>query len=312
MATNIDLRTAGSQVAIDGAKLIDTANVGSGTGNYNTFLSIQDTNDDDSGERGFNSDATPPVGNSHYDRITVVVLEPNSIYRAGLLHVIGQAGFRNCLALASAEEVATSLPSDHGPLLFLVDLGSDQDFVAGVNFLRQTYAGSLIVLVSDSFDERQLASALRVGADGFIMKLIAPEALVKSLEAVILGQHVFPTQILETLRMHHNETEPEGPDVRRALESLSAKEADVLRHLCLGSANKIIARRFGIAEATVKVHVKAILRKLGARNRTEAAVWARTSRVVERGLLDGAASPFGLPIANREQPPPGPYKKRDT
>ena len=305
MATNIDLSTAGSQAAIDGAKLIDTANVGSGTGNYNTFLSIQDTNGDDSGERGFNSDATPPVGNSNYDRITVVVLEPNSIYRAGLLHVIGQAGFRNCLALASPEEVATSLPSDHGPLLFLADLGCDQNFMAaGVNLLRQTYAGSLIVLVSDSFDERQLASALRVGADGFIMKLIAPEALVKSLEAVILGQHVFPTQILETLRMHHNETEPEGPDVRRALESLSAKEADVLRHLCLGSANKIIARRFGIAEATVKVHVKAILRKLGARNRTEAAVWARTSRVVERGLLGGAASPLGLPIANREQPPP--------
>jgi DNA-binding NarL/FixJ family response regulator len=100
--------------------------------------------------------------------------------------------------------------------------------------------------------------------------------------------------------MQHNETEPEAPDVRRALESLSAKEAEVLRHLCLGSANKIIARRFGIAEATVKIHVKAILRKLGARNRTEAAVWARMSRVVERGLLGGTAPPLGSPIADRK------------
>jgi two-component system, NarL family, nitrate/nitrite response regulator NarL len=240
-----------------------------------------------------------------YDCMTVVVLEPNSIYRAGLLQVIRQAGFRNCLALASAEEVATSLPSDHGALLFLADLGSDQDSMAtGVNLLRQTYAKSLIVLVSDAFDDRQLASALRVGADGFIMKLISPEALVKSLEVVMLGQHVFPTQLLETLRRHHNETEPGWPDLRRALESLSQREADVLKHLSLGNANKIIARRFGIAEATVKVHVKAILRKLGARNRTEAAIWARTqgmsrhsgeiclteSGVVEPGLLGGEAS----------------------
>lgn len=308
MATTIDLRTAGSQVAIDGAKIIDSAFIGSWAGSYNTFLPIQDPNDDDSGERGFGSDATPPVGND--DRITVVIVEPNSIYRAGLLHVIGQAGFRNCLALASVEEVATSLPGEHGPVLFLADLGSDQNFMAtGVNLLRQTYPGSLIVLVSDSFDERQLASALRVGADSFIMKFITPEALVKSLEAVILGQHVFPTQILETLRMHHNGAELEGPDARRALESLSAKEAAVLRQLCLGSANKIIARRFGIAEATVKVHVKAILRKLGVRNRTEAAIWARTSRVVERGLLDGVASPLGLPFADRE-PPPSPSRRR--
>ncbi|TIM26425.1 MAG: response regulator transcription factor [Mesorhizobium sp.] len=226
-------------------------------------------------------------GRTMYDCITVVVLEPNLIYRAGLLQVIREAGFPNCCALASAEEVATSLPSDHGPLLFLVDLGSDEDLMtAGVNLLRRTYAKSLIVLVSDAFDDRQLASALRVGADGFLTKLITPEALVKSLEVIMLGQHVFPT------RMVNMATEAKWPDMRRALESLSPKEADVLKHLSLGDANKLIARQSGIAEATVKVHVKAILRKLGARNRTEAAIWARNqgmSRhsgelVVEQGL----------------------------
>lgn len=205
---------------------------------------------------------------------TVIIVESNPIYREGLLEVMQQAGFRGCLAFSSTAEIKAGLPKEN--LLVLADLGSDPELITGgMELIYRICPNAQIVLLADALDERRLAEALKAGVAGLVLKFVVPEVLVKSIELVLLGQQVFPAQILQALQLRRVKSEPDRPDVRSALKSLSIREADVLEYMCMGDANKVIAHRMGIAEATVKVHVKAILRKLGARNRTEAALRAR-------------------------------------
>jgi len=109
---------------------------------------------------------------------------------------------------------------------------------------------------------------------------------VKSLDLVMLGEVIFPGAILDLLRQQEARPEPgqetsfseEPQEACPPAKGLSVRETVILRCLMDGDSNKIIARKFDITEATVKVHVKAILRKIQAKNRTQAAIWAGQKR----------------------------------
>ena len=150
------------------------------------------------------------------------------------------------------------------------------------------------VILAASHTPKDVILALAAGAFGFLCQNIPSEQLIKSLELVALGQTVIhPHAHLMTLAQMAAGTHPmrpaaalieltasetprdlnENPDVVR---SLSRRELVILRTLTEGASNKIIARKLVITESTVKVHMKAILRKLRLQNRTQAAIWART------------------------------------
>jgi len=126
--------------------------------------------------------------------------------------------------------------------------------------------------------------AFEAGADAYLAKTISHEVLIKSLDLVMLGEAVFPSSILGLIRRGaskagDDEHEADGVEYGEAEsepipKQLSVRETVILRCLMQGDSNKLIARKFDIAEATVKVHVKAILRKIHAKNRTQAAIWA--------------------------------------
>jgi len=119
-----------------------------------------------------------------------------------------------------------------------------------------------------------------LGAHGYIIKSIKSEPLSTALKLVSLGEKVLPSALVEALVGHEK-----GPvsfvdnshDVKDA--NLSSRERDVLCCLMEGYSNKVIARKLEVCEATVKVHVKAILRKLDVQNRTQAAIWAKSRGV---------------------------------
>jgi two-component system nitrate/nitrite response regulator NarL len=119
------------------------------------------------------------------------------------------------------------------------------------------------------------------------------------LDLIVLGEHVFPSQTLDLLRTGRFLEEPAKLSVCDQTKVLSAREVEVLNCLSVGSANKVIARQFGITEATVKVHVKAILRKIQVKNRTEAAIWAR-SHGIEPSAVSYARNPALAPPAHVE------------
>jgi two-component system, NarL family, nitrate/nitrite response regulator NarL len=206
----------------------------------------------------------------------VAVVEADPIYREGLLHVMSGAGFQTAAACSSVEQLLAAPAGDLDRLLILVDFGQEMWNVGtDVASLRRKFPNCKVVILADNGSERFLVQALQAGVDGLLVRPIGCDALVKSLELVMLGERIFPAHFIRVLASETPAAPVHAGEQNRALEKLSARELDVLQELSSGSPNKIIARRFGITEATVKVHVKAILRKISARNRTEAAIWAR-------------------------------------
>jgi two-component system, NarL family, nitrate/nitrite response regulator NarL len=156
--------------------------------------------------------------------------------------------------------------------------------------MREHFPQARIVALADQFDLSFLRSGHEAGVNGFCLAASAPDVLIKSLELVMLGETVLPFEVLRTFvsgasqnQEHHLQgsmAEPKPSDLNAC--KLSAREKEILGCLTQGEPNKVIARKLDITEATIKVHVKAILRKIGAANRTQAALWA-TQRLPRRG-----------------------------
>ena len=135
--------------------------------------------------------------------------------------------------------------------------------------LRDAYPDARIVVLASDLTVDALREAMNAGADGFLMKEVSPEALLQSLELVMLGEKVFPTNLAAMLLDLTS-----APTPLNSLRGLSSREQEILQPLVTGASNKLIAIRLGITEATVKVHLKTLLRKIDVNNRTQAAIWA--------------------------------------
>jgi two-component system, NarL family, nitrate/nitrite response regulator NarL len=210
----------------------------------------------------------------------IVLVERNSIYGEGLVRVLGKAGFRVLHQFGSVEDFLSSCIPSSEPQIVLLDLWTaSSDVVSEVVELRSRAPSAKIVILSEPLGDLFLVTAFRSGVDGLVLKPTSCEALVASLELVMLGEHVFPMEVMHALATPPQQDHPSLEPGSNSLGRLSLREIEVLRCLSSGSPNKMIARRFGITEATVKVHVKAIFRKIPARNRTEAAIWAKNHLV---------------------------------
>ena len=121
-----------------------------------------------------------------------------------------------------------------------------------------------VALISGAISTDTAATALEMGAAGFVPKTLGSRNLVAAVKAMIAGEVFAPVSLI-----------PKGPE-----GLLSGRELDVLRGICAGKSNKEIARDYGLQEVTVKLHVKTMSRKLGAKNRTHAAMIARDRKLV--------------------------------
>jgi two-component system nitrate/nitrite response regulator NarL len=156
----------------------------------------------------------------------------------------------------------------------------------GIETLKRLRAGGVgapVVMLTMSREDDDLRAALRAGAQGYLLKDIEPEELVPALEAALQGGNVVARELVGSLaRIVRGSDGPEPAAAGRPVApfaELTPRELEILECIADGSSNKMIARELQIADGTVKLHVKAILRKLGARSRVEAAV-----RAVEQGL----------------------------
>ena len=140
---------------------------------------------------------------------------------------------------------------------------------ADLRTLRQAYPDARIVVLITDLTVRTLREALDAGAAGFLMNDVAPDALIQSLELVMLGEKVFPTSLFPLLL-----SDKESPVKNAARRLMTQREEQILEFLITGASNKVIGHQLGISEDTVKVHLKALQRKIGATNRTQAAIWA--------------------------------------
>ncbi|MBV1795648.1 response regulator transcription factor [Siccirubricoccus sp. G192] len=174
-------------------------------------------------------------------------------------------------------------------LLVTILAAESKSFAEEASHIRARFPSAKLVGLVDAVISEQVLQ-IWPSVDGLVLRTIGSMALVKALELVLLGERVIPGISLETLFENaHNLWQPVASSPP-GWAHLSPREVEVLRSLSAGHSNKIIARQIGISEATVKVHMKGILRKLRATNRTEAAVWARN-----HGLVSLRSVPEDIP-----------------
>jgi len=242
------------------------------------------------------SETSKYVTNEHTRSISVIhsnslqtetiLLSKNSLISIGIKHLLDGTRFTITGTACDERSIFTGDQST-APTLFIID-GSDLSsrVVEAVAGLRIRYPDARIAVIADSFDVSFVRQARDAGVHGFCQSTSGREVLIKSLELIMLGETVLPTCLMALLldavpaapspgvRDDRVGAELEVSDPR--LRRLSSREAEILHCLTEGAPNKLIARKLDVAEATVKVHIKAILRKIGAANRTQAAMWATT------------------------------------
>ena len=208
----------------------------------------------------------------------ICVVSKSEILREGLRRILTDNQF-----------VVAEVANDSAALMALLDGKPAPDLIviesAGAHGLencrqlREAFASSRLVLLAEDYSIESTSRAMAVGIDGYLAKEISCAPLVGALRLVVLGEKVVPSQMVEALSLAHWQPASENWLANTSDVRLSEREVEILCCLTRGDANKLISRQLVITEATVKVHIKTILRKLSVLNRTQAAMWA-----VSRGL----------------------------
>jgi two-component system, NarL family, nitrate/nitrite response regulator NarL len=194
----------------------------------------------------------------------------NTLLRTGISRILEGTRF----ALAEDKSGGHEVPD----LILLCDSLSQESSAETIRQLKEQYPGARVVALSDNVDPWTVRELCSAGLDGLCPTGMPPAAMCKALELVMLGEGFLPISVSLALLNQPSgiptptmgaTNDPVGPGGK-----FSDREAQILQRLTTGASNKLIARELGLAEATVKVHIKAILRKAKAANRTQAAMWA--------------------------------------
>ncbi len=228
--------------------------------------------------------------------IGVLLVGRNAIVREGLSRILSDNGFEvrqsvGSLAQLSAAEEGTAE-------LIVIDPISWQDDTTEIASVKAMFPSAHIVALMDKFDFNAVIGALQTGAHGLLLTDISCAGLVQSLRLAAKGERILPSAVADLLPSYAGDVQWQ-PDESVAHRNLSPREIEIIRCLIMGCPNTIIARRLDISEAAVKVHVKAVLRKIPVKNRTQAAIWA-----VKRGITafdlpqhGPVAAPLPSPLA---------------
>jgi two-component system, NarL family, nitrate/nitrite response regulator NarL len=230
-----------------------------------------------------------PLAQNASPYVTAILLCQNALVRSGISHLLSGTHF-------IVSERAVDHPREL-PILCLIYIDQVTDEVtATVERLKEHWPLARVVVLSDHMEPAALDQAFRAGLNGLCSAAMDRQALIKALELVMLGETFISASASFALiqqRQACPQTHTSGstiPAVANDFPSasrLSDRETQILHLLTKGASNKQIARDLGVAEATIKVHVKAILRKVKAPNRTAAAMWAQQhmNRVANDALI---------------------------
>jgi two-component system nitrate/nitrite response regulator NarL len=224
----------------------------------------------------------------HRRTFATVLVGPNALAREGLGRILRAASFRIAASVPCISDASlNTLPRDQ-ILLLVIDAGNAlPEAIEQVELFKEHFPDGRVAVLASDYELTGVISAFQAGANSYFVHVTDAASFVKSLELVMMGETLLPPEILPLILDHEDPGDDDAlvPDAEIAsgivlkakdgyVPQLSARENCILRCLTEGHSNKAIARKFNIAEATVKVHIKAILRKIRVHNRTQAAMWA--------------------------------------
>lgn len=211
----------------------------------------------------------------------VLLVDDHALFRIGLQELLERRGIQVIAALGDGEE-GLRLARQMAPDVVLLDMRMPgMGGLEVLRRLREHAEGMAVAMLTTSDDERDLIEALQSGAQGYLLKDMEPDELIQALDKLIQGQTVVAKELTGVLAR----AVKGGERVTKTavvFADLTPREREILCHLAGGQSNKVIARNLGISDGTVKLHVKAILRKLEVHSRVEAAVIAVENNLCPR------------------------------
>ena len=204
-------------------------------------------------------------------KIRVLAVDDHPLLREGIAAVINGEEDIELAAQATSGQEAIELFRIHRPDVTLMDLQMpEMNGIEAITAIRNEFPNARFVVLTTYQGDVQALRALKAGASGYLLKNMLRKELLDTIRTVHSGKRRIPPEIAAELADHVTD------------DGLTDREVDILRMVATGNANKVIASRLNVSEATVKGHMKSILSKLGANDRTHAVTIA-----TKRGFLDG-------------------------
>ena len=210
------------------------------------------------------------------ERTRVLICDDHQIVRQGLRTFLELQPDIEITGEAADGEEAVAKAAVHRPDVVLMDLVMPRvDGIEAIRRIREQASGTKIIVLTSFADDDKIFPAIRAGADGYLMKDVSPQDLVKAIRMAREGEPLLHPDIARRLMNELRGGNDE--DVAR----LTAREIDVLRLIAGGRSNKEIAVDLTLSEKTVKTHVSNIFAKLGLSDRTQAALFAVRHKLVQ-------------------------------
>lgn len=208
-----------------------------------------------------------PAGN----KIRILTVDDHPVLRSGIAAVLQDEGDIEVVAEANDGQEAIEAFRTHRPDVTLMDLQMPvMNGIEAITAIRSEFPEARMIVLSTYQGDVQAMRALKAGALGYLLKHMLRSDLADAIRTVHAGKRRIPVEIANQLADHATD------------DPLSERELEVLRKVALGSSNKIIAAELNVSESTIKSHLKNILSKLGANDRTHAVTIA-----TRRGFIDG-------------------------
>ena len=202
--------------------------------------------------------------------IRILTVDDHPLLREGIAAILGTEKELELVAQASNGQEAVEQFRTYQPDITLMDLQMPfMNGIEAIQAIRKDFPNARIIVLTTYAGDAQAVRAFKVGAFGYLLKSSLRKELVETIRTVHGGKKKIPVEIAVEMAEHH------------ADDSLTEREVEVLKQVAAGNANKIIATHLAISEETVKAHIKNILSKLAANDRTHAVTIA-----LKRGIIE--------------------------
>jgi DNA-binding NarL/FixJ family response regulator len=205
--------------------------------------------------------------------IRVLLCDDHAVVREGLARLLDRTDGIDVVGTAADGAEGVAATRSLRPDVVLMDLAMPNvDGIAATRRIVAEAPATRVVVLTSFSDQTRIDNALDAGALGYILKDADASEVVRAVRAAARGESPLDPRVARAVLARG--TTP------AALSGMTAREREVLALLGTGLANKAIARRLGISEATVKAHLTRVFRQIGVTDRTQAAIWAREHRLV--------------------------------